>query len=150
MQVVFKKSLPEESATLSDIAIRSKAHWGYPAEKLELWRKDLLISTEYIRANTVRSIWAKQEILGFFAIAPSSPALLDHLWLLPAAIGKGVGKRALAEIKILARNHGLHELIIISDPNAEAFYLHHGAKRIGEHPSTPQNRMLPKLSLPIP
>ncbi|MBK1876782.1 GNAT family N-acetyltransferase [Pelagicoccus mobilis] len=149
MQVAFKPSQPEEAKILSEIAVRSKGYWGYSQEQLELWREGLSTSPEYIAANSVRSIWHGQQIVGYFSIVKSSPPLLDNLWLLPEVIGKGVGKQALTEIKTLAAQLGLSELIIISDPDAEGFYLHHGAIRIGEHPSIPQGRMLPKLRLTI-
>lgn len=149
MQPVFKRSLPEESEKLSAIAVRSKGHWGYSQELLESWRKDLSISSDYIVAHTNRSIWLDKQIIGFFSIVQSPTPLLDNLWLLPERIGQGIGKQAIREIISCARLLDIPALEIISDPYAEGFYLHHGAIRIGEHPSVPQDRMLPKLQLPI-
>jgi len=150
VHLVFTPSRHEEAEILSDIVVRSKGYWGYPNEKLELWRKDLTVTSEYISQNHARSIWLNDRIIGYFSIVTAKqPALLDNLWLLPEAIGRGIGTKAMQEIKRLARKLELSELIIISDPNAEGFYLHHGAERIGEYPSIPQDRMLPKLRLKI-
>ncbi len=149
MTPVFRASLPEESATLSDIAIRSKGHWGYPQEQLDLWREGLRIEPDYISKNTLRSLQIEERTIGFFAIVEGSPHMLDHLWILPEFIGFGYGKLALLEIKTICRQRSIPSLTIISDPDAESFYLHHGAVRIGEHPSIPQNRLLPKLRLDI-
>ena len=147
MKAVFIKSLPQEAEQLSEIALLAKGHWDYPAEKLELWRDVLSTSAEYISANTVRSIWLEGKIVGFFSIKEGAPALLDNLWLHPDVIGRGIGRQAINEAKRLALSLMIDELVIISDPNAEGFYLHLGAKRIGEHPSTPPGRILPKLKL---
>ncbi len=146
---VFKASLPSESESLSEIAILAKGHWGYAQELLDLWRKDLQVEASYIEKHSVFSLWLGSKIIGFFAIVKGQPNMLDHLWILPPYIGKGHGKQAIAEIKAICKKHLISDLTIISDPNAEGFYLHHGAVRIGEHPSKPQNRMLPKLHLQI-
>lgn len=145
--IVFKKSLPSESQLLSDIAINAKGYWGYSQEQLDLWRKDLRIEASYITENHVRSIWRGNQTVGFFAIVKGDPDRLDHLWISPESIGKGYGKQAIDEIQKISRQLSIRQLTIISDPDAEGFYLHHGAIRIGEQESIPQNRMLPKLRL---
>jgi hypothetical protein len=51
-----------------------------------------------------------------------------------------------------ARDRGVARLELVADPNAEPFYLHHGAIRVGEVHSqvlgTP--RALPKMQLTDP
>ncbi len=145
VKVDFTISKPEEAEILSEIAIESKGYWGYAKEQLDLWRKDLFVTKEQIEEQTVRTIWVNSERVGFFAIKRGKENVLNDLWLLPEAIGQGVGQRAFQEIKKECANLGIKEFFIISDPDAEGFYLHQGAKRIGEVESIPQNRMLPKL-----
>lgn len=145
MKVEFSSATPVDSDLLSDIAIESKGHWGYPRETLELWRKDLRIAPAYIDAHTVRIIRVDAEAAGFFAIKNEEEPILDHLWLLPRFIGKGIGALAFKEILRECRQLGIREFVIVSDPDAEGFYLRQGAVRIGEVESIPQNRMLPKL-----
>jgi hypothetical protein len=41
--------------------------------------------------------------------------------------------------------NGVIQATIVSDPNAEGFYLRMGAQRSGEVESTPRGRYLPKL-----
>ena len=43
---------------------------------------------------------------------------------------------------------GTGGLLVESDPNAEGFYLHHGARRLGERRSATTKRLLPLLWLP--
>ena len=142
--LAFTKSLPEEADALSAIALASKAHWGYPQSLLAVWADALTVSPAYIRAHAVRTIWLAERRVGFFAIRTDAP-LLDHLWLLPEAIGRGFGARAFAEIEKECVSLGIAAFEIVSDPNAEGFYLGRGAERVGETVSVPQGRMLPRL-----
>lgn len=130
---------------LRDTLISSKGYWGYSQEQLEQWRSNLRFEDEYIYRNTVKLILDESEVIGFFAIVKGDIDELDHLWLLPKAIGKGFGnlvfEKILSECKIL----DITEFYIISDPDAEGFYLKKGALKVGEVYSEPQKRMLPIL-----
>lgn len=147
--ISFRPARLEEAEILSEIAISSKGHWGYPEHMLRLWRKDLRIEEKYIAGNVVRTIWLDSELIGFFAITLSKPSELEHFWLLPEYIGKGFGKIAFMEVINEFRIRNIIEFFIVSDPNAEPFYLSRGAIRVGEVESIPQNRFLPKLKFEI-
>ncbi|MEX0321170.1 MAG: GNAT family N-acetyltransferase [Puniceicoccaceae bacterium] len=147
--VSFRPARQDEAEILSELAIRSKGHWGYPGHLLELWRKDLRIEKEYIEGNVVRTIWIDEKLIGFFALTLSDPSELEHFWLLPEYIGKGLGKIAFSEVIKEFQFRNIQEFYIVSDPNAEPFYLSQGAIRVGEVESIPQNRFLPKLKFVI-
>ncbi|WP_428242903.1 GNAT family N-acetyltransferase [Gynuella sp.] len=138
-------ALPDQAELLSDIAIEAKGHWGYSREKLNSWRNTLKVEPEYIRTNIVKTLSLNEKVIGFFAIKHSEETILDHLWLLPEAIGKGIGKIAFYEALKIFRELQEKAFTIISDPDAKGFYLHMGARQIGEVESTAQQRMLPKL-----
>ncbi|WP_432468952.1 hypothetical protein [Agarivorans sp. Z349TD_8] len=59
--------------------------------------------------------------------------------------GKGIANLVFKEILRECNRLKIREFSIISEPDAEGFYLHKGAVRIGEVKSIPQKRMLPKL-----
>ena len=147
--IEFRKAQDHEAARLSDLAITSKAYWGYSPEQIELWREGLTISAAKILEDTVRTVWTDDKLCGFFSIRDGDEPELDHLWLLPECIGKGLGGETFKEIRKECRRLGIHELSIVSDPHAEGFYLKQGARRIGKVESIPQNRFLPKLSYVI-
>ncbi len=149
MDCEIRDTREDEAKALSDIRVESKGHWGYARETLEAWRTAMKVSPDYIRANAVRSIFLDGRLVGFYALKRAEEDYLDHLWLLPDAIGKGIGRLALEHAVRLARESGIRTLVIISDVDAEGFYLKLGARKIGEVFSPHQNRMLPKLSLPI-
>jgi GNAT superfamily N-acetyltransferase len=147
--ITFNPATIEQADLLSNIAVEAKGHWGYSREQLEIWRSGLRIEPDYIQKHTVGTVELGGEVVGFFAITQGETDMLDHLWLMPHVIGKGVGQRAFTEIVRVCCELGIKEFIIISDPDAEGFYLHQGATRVGEVKSVPQKRMLPKLKFVV-
>jgi hypothetical protein len=149
LSIQIRQSREEEALALTDIRVRSKGYWGYPPEILESWRPAMVVTLDYIRSTTMRSILLDGELVGFYALKKEE-GLLDHLWLVPEVIGLGLGRLAYTHATQLAREIGMREFLIISDPDAEGFYLKLGAKKVGEVFSPHQNRMLPKLLFTIP
>ncbi len=134
---------------LRDTLIASKGYWGYSQEQLEKWRSHLRFEEEYIARNTVKLILNDKDVIGFFAIVKGDSDELDHLWLLPKAIGKGYGNLVFEQILSECRALEISSFYIISDPDAEGFYLKKGALKVGEVYSEPQKRMLPKLKFTV-
>jgi len=134
---------------LRDTLITSKGHWGYSQEQLEEWKSNLKFEGDYVSRNTVKLILKDEEVIGFFAIVKSDIDELDHLWLLPKAIGKGYGNLVFEQILSECNSLEISNFYIISDPDAEGFYLKKGALKVGEVYSEPQKRMLPKLKFTV-
>lgn len=143
---------PDLAAALSELAQSSKATWGYPTRWMALWRPVLTITPQFVAEHPVFVAMEAATIVGFYALKiDGSSGSLEHLWVLPEAIGRGVGRalwgHALGE---LARQ-GVKTLEIIADPNAEGFYLRMGARRIGtkRYLLEGQARLLPLLAVDI-
>ncbi len=134
---------------LRDTLIASKGYWGYSQEQLEKWKSNLQFEEGYIVRNTVKLILKDGELIGFFAIVKGDNNLLDHLWLLPNAIGKGYGNRVFEAIISECQRLEISSFHIISDPDAEGFYLKKGALKVGEVFSEAQQRMLNKLEFTL-
>jgi N-acetylglutamate synthase-like GNAT family acetyltransferase len=147
--LAFIDAESKHSELLRDILIASKGYWGHAQEQLEQWRSTLTFEAEYIARNSVKLIVKDNEVIGFFAIVKSNSNELDHLWLLPKAIGKGYGNLVFKQIITEAIALDIPDFYIISDPNAEGFYIKQGAVRVGETYSAPQKRMLPKLKFTL-
>ena len=58
---------------------------------------------------------------------------LEHLWVLPAWIGTGLGRTLFEHAVRRAQELGAMTVTIESDPNAEGFYRRMGARRRGEN-----------------
>lgn len=137
----------DEAGLLTELALRSKAHWGYGRRLLDTWRADLTIAPEYITAHRVIVAQAGGRVLGFCAVSGKPPeGELDHMWVDPDAIGRGVGRRLWEHALEAARAAGCTALRIEAEPHAEGFYLAMGARRIGEVASeSVAGRTLPLL-----
>ena len=117
---------------LSEVAFAAKQHWGYSVEWMEAWREELTATPEYLHAQPVYVATEEGRIAGFFGLKSAADGHhLEHLWLLPAFIGRGLGRALFGEAVQQARPAGATELRIKSDPNAEGFYLKMGAVRTG-------------------
>ena len=134
---------------LRDTLISSKGYWGYSQEQLEQWRSNLKFEDEYVVRNTVKLVLEDSEVIGFFALIKGDIDELDHLWLLPKSIGKGYGNMVFEQIILECRTLEITEFYIISDPDAEGFYLKKGALKVGAVYSEPQKKMLPKLKYSV-
>ena len=131
--VDFRSATPEDATRLSEVAFAAKRHWKYPSEWMELWRPDLTVSPHYLKTEKVRVAEYDGEVIGFAGLSWGDHGRhFEHLWVLPAHIGQGLGRRLFVEMVQLARHEGTTKLFICSDPNAEAFYVKMGAVRIGQ------------------
>lgn len=139
-------------AALSAIAFRAKAHWGYPDEWLEEWRPQLTFSAADLESMDLFVARRAGDAVGLYGLQHNGEALaLEHLWVEPACMGQGIGRRLLEHAVREARRRGFSELQIDADPNAEAFYLRLGAERIGSVPASIAGapRELPRLRLDL-
>ncbi len=157
----IRSARDEDAPVLTRIAQAAKQHWGYPEEWMQLWRDDLTLTPEVLAEQTVYCAW-DNSIVGFYALstAPLATSLdagvpvtteveLEHMWVDPAHIGRGLGRRLLEHAREQARRRGAHALRIVSDPHAEGFYRKAGAQPVGQVASVPPGRFLPVMRLPL-
>ncbi len=148
----IRPARPDEADTLSGLAFRSKAHWGYPAEFMDACRRELGVDRSLIDAGRVRVLDTGVEIIGFYSLEnlPGGRLELGHLFVEPERIGTGAGRRLVADACSRARELGHDRLVIQGDPNAEGFYLRCGTVRIGERESgSIPGRMLPEFEIDL-
>jgi len=147
----IRQGNPDDALALSDLAFRSKARWGYDPQFMESCREQLTYHPSIFPA-TYFGILEDPMILGFYAldIHTSDQFELTALFVEPDYIGHGYGKTLMNHAKIQAKVFGANEIVVQSDPNAEAFYLAMGWKNIGEKesPCIP-GRKLPLLKLDL-
>ncbi len=123
---------PGDAPVLSAIAQAAKAQWGYPPRWLAQWQESLTITPEFIVAHETYVAWRDDRAVGFYAVRREQDTWqLEHLWVLPSEIGRGVGRALFAHAAARARALGVRCLTIESDPHAEGFYLRMGAQRTG-------------------
>jgi GNAT superfamily N-acetyltransferase len=152
---MIRRASPEEASTLTTIALEAKRYWGYPEHWIKHWESDLTITADFIRDHHVYVAEADGEIRGFYALCVSGDAPgvgkaeLEHLWVMPAWIGTGVGKDLFLDAMERAAALAVRDVEISADPNAAGFYKRMGAMQIGEvdSPIDGQSRKLPRLKI---
>ena len=147
MNSIIEKALSSDTQILSEIAWRSKSHWNYPKEWMELWRKGLTISAEMIKQNEVFKLTLESgEIVGCIVLITEEETLwIEHLWILPSQIGHGFGKKLLNTALEQTVNADHKKIKVVSDINAEVFYQKMGFKTVSQYESVPKGRFLPVM-----
>lgn len=126
------RAKPENAATLTDIALAAKRHWGYRERWIEKWRRELTIRPESIATQEIYVAITAGRIIGFYGLNCELDRLrLEHMWVLPEAMNKGIGRALFTHALARASALGFQSLEIEADPNAEGFYLRMGARRVG-------------------
>ncbi len=130
--MLIVRAKPEDADVLTEIAHAAKRYWGYPPEWIERWRDILTMRPEFIAANLAYSATEDGRAVGFYLLTTESDGLhLDHLWITPSAMGRGIGRALFGHAAEQARACGHASFKIEADPNAEGFYRRMGAKRVG-------------------
>jgi GNAT superfamily N-acetyltransferase len=142
-----RRAEPAEAADLTALALRSKAYWGYDPEFMEACRAELTLTAEFIGEREVYVLENAGRVQGYYALKERGPDIeLDHLYVDPPAIGRGLGGHLWRHAVERASSLGFGWLLIESDPHAEGFYRKLGAERIGDAPSgSIPGRRLPLL-----
>ena len=129
----------EEIDFVSNLALRSKGHWGYSQDFLDACKEELSITCSEFHNSKFhfRVMEQKNKIIGYYAVChlDSNTYELDALFVEPTFIGKGVGKELMDHGKALVTELGGTKIILQAEPNAEPFYLKAGANIVGKKES---------------
>jgi GNAT superfamily N-acetyltransferase len=155
MDISIRRALPADSPVLTALSFLSKSYWHYPKEYLDIWQEELTIKGDYIARNMVYAAEAGKVTAGFYSVmegktGPGKENLmlnrefwLDHLFVLPRFIGKGLGSALFRHAGKICGQLGCRSLKILADPNAAGFYEKMGARYIKEWPSSIPGRTIP-------
>lgn len=135
----IRPAVREDAEALTALAHVSKSHWDYPGHWIAAWKEQLTFTPDFVATHAV-----------FLVEHPDGPGLtpaacyaltqdppeeasaleLQHFWLDPGQIGRGLGRRLFDHAVAEAKTRGASALWIDADPHAEPFYLHMGAARV--------------------
>jgi N-acetylglutamate synthase-like GNAT family acetyltransferase len=150
---VIRLAKPQEAPLLSELALRSKGHWGYEPDFLASCKEELTYSESQLSSSKYCFKVAElngHNIAGFFALnfLGCDYPELEALFIEPDFIGQGWGKQLLSAAIVVAKQHQAKSIKLQGDPFAENFYLANGAVRVGETEShSIQGRFLPLLEI---
>ncbi len=125
----------DECGTLTALALRSKAYWGYDPAFIHACRDALAVKPEDVAAGRVMVLVEEDTVLGLYALTPeerAEEACVELFFIEPAAIGHGLGRVLWDHMLAKARADGYQRLKIESDPFALGFYRAMGASLSGK------------------
>lgn len=156
---MIRKAKIQEADILTKISFGSKGYWGYPKEFYDIWSKELTISSDYIQNNDVFVFERDGKIIGYYSIVElkdnieisgiriSKGFWLEHMFIEPRSIGKGIGTKMFCHLRKRCGCRGINKLGILADPNSRGFYEKMDCEYKREYPSTIKNRTTPYLQL---
>jgi predicted N-acetyltransferase YhbS len=150
-KIRIRPARADEADLLTDLSLRAKAVWGYDAGFLARCRAVMTMKAGNIAARPHFVAEADGRVAGFYGFEPEAEGIgLDYLFVEPDLIGRGLGRALWSHAVATARRLGHGALIVVSDPNAEGFYVRMGCRRIGTRPSELEaGRQLPLLRLAL-
>jgi GNAT superfamily N-acetyltransferase len=133
----IRRAWPHEAPVLGALAERSIATWGYAPEERAAFAGELRVAPESLVAGRAFVLEAWDRIAGFYVLSASRAATirLDHLFVEPSLMGRGMGTQLLGHAREQALRAGHRRLRLASDPHAERFYRLRGAARLRRMPS---------------
>ncbi|MGI9431250.1 MAG: GNAT family N-acetyltransferase [Myxococcota bacterium] len=147
----IRPAIAEDARALSSLALRSKAHWGYTEDELEIFADELTLDPSELESRSAHVIEDAGTPLGFYTLLeqPTGDLELEHLFVEPGSLRRGVGSRLLRHALRAAGERGFTTISVVSDPNATGFYRAHGAALVEQIPSSIPGRSIPRLMLPV-
>ncbi len=161
MSILIRPASSSDAEILTEISFESKRFWGYPDDYFNIWKDELTITPQYIEKNKVFIAEDNYDIAGFASVANLKQDLcfknfvvkegswLDHIFIRPKHIKKGIGTKLMESVFEYCRNNNIKKLSVFSDPYAKGFYQKHGARYIGESPSSIDGRTVPIFEMDI-
>ena len=131
---------------LRELTFESKAHGGYDHGLVREW-------TDGLRFGGDQERWlaeADGAIVGWAGLIPPTDgvAVLDHLWVAPGAMGRGLGTKLFELAAARARELGAGRLEWGAEPNSVGFYEKVGGRKLRDH-VTEWGRTAPWMGLEL-
>ena len=147
-RLVIRPAVTADADVLTELARRSKAHWGYSEEFMRACEDELTYRPEQIERDDASFVVGEVDgvVIGFYALSRVGQEYeLDALFIEPGRMRQGLGLALLEHARGTVRLLGGDSLVVQGDPHAEGFYLAAGASRIG----TRESASVPHRYLPL-
>lgn len=154
---MIRRAVQSEHDILTTISFRSKAYWQYPQEFFVIWQQELTITPEYIAANDVFLYEKDTAIVAYYSLVElpedilladillESGFWLEHMFVEPEYIGRGIGRELFGHCRNILELCGVAKLKVLADPCAQKFYEKMGCRFIENYPSTIVGRTTPYM-----
>jgi GNAT superfamily N-acetyltransferase len=134
---LIRRARQDEAGVLHALTGRSVLHWGYEPEFLDWESESIAVTPELLARSDTRVLEEDGVVTGYYTLVgePPEPSL-DKLFVEPALIGTGRGKRLWRHAVATARQTGAEVMTFAADPNAAPFYRAMGAEWVREEETT--------------
>jgi len=115
----LRRAGEEDCERLSAIAFTAKAHWGYDAAFMEACRAELTFDAGRVKAEHIVIAERGGAPAGFYSLLPGeAPGCgeVGDMFVLPAHMGKGIGRALMEDLIRAARTRGMTRLEVDADP----------------------------------
>lgn len=149
--VKIRRATLSQCDQLTDLCIRSKSMWGYDSDFMRQCRDELIVTESIIGRDLIRIAVRGDAVLGIVELSfESDEAEIEKLFVEPSSSGEGVGRLLMQWSIDAARKASMKRMVIVSDPNAAAFYRRIGAVDAGSAASASiPGRVLPRLIIDL-
>jgi GNAT superfamily N-acetyltransferase len=148
--ITIRAARPAEAETLTELALRAKASWGYDAAFMAACRDELTVTPQTLADWRVWVAEVAGEVAGMIALGLTDGAEVEAFFVEPKFQGRGVGAALMAELSAAAREAGATALEVDADPNAEAIYARLGFQTFSRSPSgSIPGRWLPRMRMTL-
>lgn len=154
-----REAVAADAELLTRLSFASKRYWAYPEEYYHVWRDELTITADYIDQNTVFVWECAGGPVGYYSlvflvhdldvggIALPRGEWLEHMFILPVHIGRGIGRAMMEHVRGYCTGQGIRGLRALADPYARGFYEKMGFVFIRDYPSTIVGRTTPLMEI---
>jgi GNAT superfamily N-acetyltransferase len=148
----IRRAAPDELDLLKELTVRSRMHWGYDAELFRAWADRLDFAAEDWRDVEAYLAEVEARPVGWTAVRhpANEVSVLEELWVVPEAMGQGVGARLFDVAAGRARELGASALEWAAEPGAVGFYEKLGGRHVREETSRSFGHRLPVMRLDLP
>jgi GNAT superfamily N-acetyltransferase len=120
-----------EGARLREVAVEAKVHWGYDRGLVEEWVGGGDFSDDALLArNAFVAEQAGRIVAWGAAFLNGSRMWLDDLWVMPDAMGRGIGRALFGRALDMAREQGAAALEWEAELHAVGFYRRLGGRYV--------------------
>ena len=147
MTLIIRQPTVDELPILSDLCLRSKAVWGYDAAFMNACREELTLRPDDLITSHIGVAAAGTAPIGVVqVVVEGDEGDLLKLFVEPAAMRGGVGRKLFDWACDVTRRSGARQLTVDADPDAAPFYRRMGARDDGQAASgSIPGRLLPRL-----
>lgn len=147
MQII--EATQNDAKVLTELTMRSKAHWGYSPDQMESWREELTITPDYLSKHPTFVEIHDRKIRGYYSFEALSTTKveLDNLFVDPDFMGKGLGGSLIKHFFRKVEEMRFELVTLDADPHAQAFYAKYGFIVVDQLASSIPGRYLPVMQL---